>query len=638
MAKLSKRPRLRIVRLSSTLLFLAALCASFVGMNADAAQSTDKARPTLGLVNEDLVGQFNGKNYTFGTSFVDRISKDTEYNWVVLSRAVAEKAYKDHSVDAVLYIPQSFTHDILTLRELSPTKATVEYKLQPQADEQADKLLESKITAVVHGFNEGVVKMYYASLADSLAEADGQMHATLSNQEALVAAMTADVQEPFSSTVPNIESFVSNATSLKEINAATIEAQNSFFESASESIAANGKALSDELPKIDEYVKRQQDIAQINTANSNKGIADQATSDLNIYQSQFDGLKTNTLCQLNGVDATGLPEPCKLPDGTVPPNLKSRVGELNTAVANYTTAHNGAVAALVANLTVRIENLAAAKALLIPRPEPTIPTDPAVPTDPSVPTDPTVPTDPVAPQNLVDQAIITSLETEIGALTTTRDSLIASLPAPALGTALTNLDDWNSATTKSIKDASLKASKVSSLEVKDWSSYSSNQSGIYVDGSDDLHTSVTGLISQGAQANSEMSSSSASVPNSSSQFDALLQSATTTYRGAQNIFGGLNGLVTTGNSGLEENQAYYANFTKVLANTRTPGVDTSRIYNFFSAPIDAKNISPERPTVASVADPMSWFDPKLAAVFGGGLLAGVLAMIISGTVRKRKKA
>ena len=80
---------------------------------------------------------------------------------------------------------------------------------------------------------------------------------------------------------------------------------------------------------------------------------------------------------------------------------------------------------------------------------------------------------------------------------------------------------------------------------------------------------------------------------------------------AGTVFSGVNKLLASGNTGLAENQAYYANFATVLANTRTPGVDTGTIYAFFSAPIDAKNVTPERASVASVAsDPTGTLDPK----------------------------
>lgn len=619
------------MRLFSGAVLVAALSVSFVGVNADAAQSAGDLQPTVGLVNEDLAAAFNGAEYTFGASFVDRISRDSEYNWVVLSRSVAEKAYHDGSVDAVLYIPQSFTHDILTLQELAPTKATVEYKLEPQIDERAYQMLESKIVGIVHGFNEGVVKMYYASLADSLAGADGSMHATLSNQEAFIEAMTADVQEPFSNTVPSIESFVSGATGLKDVNAAAVDAQNAFTQSVTESLVMSGAALAEQLPKIDEYTERQREIAQINAHNSNKGIADQAESDLGFYGAQFGALGTSTLCMLSGVDATGASASCALPGTTMPPHLAGRIAELRELITQYATGHGQALGTLHVDLDTRIQNLRAIEALLIAA------AGPAEPTEPIEPTEPVEPAPPVDPATPFYPAILTSLQMEIQALESTRDSLYGSLPAPDLGSAMTNLDTWLDESITKVKESSLTASSVSSLGITDWSGYTPEGSGLYVDGSDELRTDITGLVSQAAQTNTQVVSSATTVPDNSDQFDALLQNADETFDNAGHVFVGLNDLIANGKAGLEENRGYYANFATVLANTRTQGVDASSIYDFFAAPVSAKNITPDRAASASMTDPMSWFDVKWVAVFGGGLLAGVTAMFIGGVLRKRKE-
>lgn len=142
----------KLARMLSVPLLLAALVAGFLVLNDDAAHRVGDFRPTVGLVNEDLPAEFNHEEYAFGTSFLDRISTDSEYNWTVVSRPVAEKAYKDGSLDAVLYIPRSFTHDILTLQETSPTKATVEFRLRHQPDDSSDRLLESRIRGIVHDF------------------------------------------------------------------------------------------------------------------------------------------------------------------------------------------------------------------------------------------------------------------------------------------------------------------------------------------------------------------------------------------------------------------------------------------------------------------------------------------------------
>ncbi|QNE37233.1 hypothetical protein [Leifsonia shinshuensis] len=612
---------------------LAALVAGFLILNDDAAHRVGDFRPTVGLVNEDLAAAFNDQEYAFGASFVDRISKDSEYNWTVVSRPVAEKAYKDGSVDAVLYIPRSFTHDILTLQETSPTKATVEFRLRHQPDDSADRLLESRIRGIVHDFNQGVVTMYYASLADNIAQADGQMSATLGIQKALIAALASDVQEPFSTTMPNFESLIASASGLKDVNAATIEAQKAYATSVIDLLASNSEALTGQLPGIEAYADRQQEIAGINADNSNRGIADQAESDRDFYGDQFDRFRTGMLCRLSGPDAADAPEACLNPDGAAPLPLQHRVAELRQAIAQFSDGHALSLAGIVDSLDQRITGLRVVEYLLDPSAQPTPPAGRDAPSVPAVPLEPAQPTAPVHP------VILQLLHDEIVALEAIRDSLDPSTaPAPLFEPELANLDGWYADMLNTVTNAALTPNAVNSLEVQDWSAYAPDASGVYVDTSDQLTNDITAFITQSTETSARLTTASTTVPDNSSQFEALLQNSTSTSTGAERVLNGVNKLLSSGTNGLAENQAYYANFATVFANTRTPGVDTGNIYAFFSAPIDAKNVTGERTTGSSDADPAGLLDLKWLIVFAGGLVAGTLATALGTAFRKRKKA
>lgn len=604
--------RSKVVGFVSVPVLLAALVACFLILNDDAAHRVGNFRPTVGLVNEDLAVEFNSEEYAFGASFVDRISKDSEHNWTVVSRPVAEKAYQEGSVDAVLYIPRSFTHDILTLQETSPTKATVEFRLRHQPDVTADRLLESRIRDVLHDFNRSVVTMYYASLADNIAQADGQMSATLGIQKALVAALASDVQEPFSATMPTFDSLISSATGLKDVNAATVEAQNSFAKSVADLLAGNSEALAGQLPGIEEYASRQREIAQLNADNSNRSIAAQSEADREFYGTQFERFRTTLLCTLSGLDAMDAAEPCADPEGVIPPHLRLRIAELRQAIGQHTEADALTMRGVFDDLDQRINALRAVELLL---------KAPAAP-----------------PATPVDPGILRTLHREIQALETIRDSLDpARVPSLLFEPELTHLDTWYADTLDVVRNAALTPSTATSLEVQDWSAYDPDSGGIYVDNSDRLRNDLTAFITRSAETGSRLTIDSTTTPDNSSLFDALLQNSTTTSTGAGMVFSGVNKLLSSASSGLAENQAYYANFATVLANTRTPGVDTGSIYAFFSSPIDAKNVTPERASVASVvSDGTGILDTTWLIVFAGGLLAGGFATAVAGAIRRRK--
>lgn len=614
----------QLARLASATVLLAALALGFLVVNNDLSRRAVVVTPTVALVNEDLPAEFNAKAYTFGTNFVDRVSKDSAYNWAVLSRPIAEKAYADGSVDAVIYLPQSFSHDILTLQDLDPTKATVEYKLRPQHDEQSDRVLKGKVADIVHGFNQSVVTMYYASVADNIAEADSYMHAALSNQEALIAALTADVEQPFSATKPNLEGFISSTSGLRDVNAAAVDAQNAFTESVTDTLARTSETFWAKLPEIDEYASRQKEIAQVNATNSTTRITDQAASDRDFYGTQFDALRTSTLCKLSGVDAAEDAEPCANPDGTVPPHLAGRLASLRQAIADYTAAYTRPVNELQltilviqSSLTTTITNLEALVAILEPLSRPAEPTDPAEPMDPAAPA--------------IDPAVLQTVKADISALKNAKASLRAdNLPAPDFDTNLTELDTWHADMRSAVTDSALIASTVDGLEIADWDDYDPDAGSLYVDNSDGLHRSIDDLVNQSAETGSRIAGSKTAVPDNAVQFEALLNSALATFSHSETVRTGVNGVLSAGTAGLGKNQQYYRNFSTVLANTRTPGVDAGKIHDFFSAPIAAKDITAERAAVPSA------FDPNGMIVFGCGLAAGVLVMVLGRMFRARR--
>ena len=631
----------RLVRaLISSALALTLLVLGFIVVNGELTQRGRVFNPTVALVNEDLAAEFNGATYTFGANFVDRVSKDSEYNWTVVSRPVAEKAYKDASVDAVIYLPRTFTQDILTLQDLQPTRATVEYKLRRQVDELADRQLEGKVTDIVHGFNRRVVALYYASVAGNIADADVYLRTAVGIHAALVATLTADVQEPLSKTVPSIQDFITASSNLKDINATTIRAQNTYTQTVTESLSRAGEAFESELPTVDEYAQRQRGIAQVNVTNANGGIAEQAASDGAFYGEQFDRARTQILCALSGADHAGAEEPCRSQDGSASVHLSGRLAALRQAMADYASRHSSSVGslqesllALRADLTQRIANLEALVAVFEP---PAPPTDPVVPTDPvdPLPTDPTDPTDPVDPPlppvPAIDPALLDTLKADIVALTATRDALRADgLPSPRFDAELAALDLWYASTLQAATNSSLTSNAVGGLTIEDWARYDAADPALYIDNSDTLRRRLSELLTRTAETNSTIAASGARVPDDSPLFEALLTRATGAFADARSVHSGVNGLLAEGDIDVGRNSDFARNFSTVLANTRAPGADTRAIHDFFSAPIAAEDVSPQR-----VVSP-GGFDHNGVLVFAGGLLVGALVALLSRTFRRR---
>ncbi|HBC90468.1 MAG TPA: type VII secretion protein EsaA [Lactococcus sp.] len=276
-----------------------ALIAVFAYLSFNKKTQKTVSKPTIALVNEDKESSFNKKVYNFGRDFVNLVSGDTKYNWQVVSRSVADRAYKDKAVDAVIYIPQNFSHDILTLQDINPIQSQVNYKLQNNQSELSQNLLDDKIMTILRDFNQSIVKMYYASVAGNILEAQNNMNAVIANHGKVLTNLSSQVYGPFQTTNQNYSSVVTAAESLKSANSAWIASQNSFSKSTQGMLDSTSKTFNNQLPRLKQYFDTQKEITDVNLKNGNQAIINQAEEDQKAYFKQFDGLYLDTLNNLS---------------------------------------------------------------------------------------------------------------------------------------------------------------------------------------------------------------------------------------------------------------------------------------------------------------------------------------------------
>ncbi|AWN66547.1 type VII secretion protein EsaA [Lactococcus lactis subsp. lactis] len=291
-----KKTRWIVISLLSIVTLL--LIATVVYLSRSNKTQKTVSKPTIALVNEDSSSTFNKKDYHFGKDFVSLVSGDTKYNWQVVSRSVADRAYADKSVDAVIYIPQAFSHDILTLQDINPIKSQVNYKLQASQSALSQNILNDKITSILKDFNQNIVKMYYASVAGNISEAQNNMNDVITNQDNVLSTLSHQVYGPFQSTNQNYSSVIASANGLKSENSAWIASQNSFTKSTQSMLDSTSKTFNGQLTGLQKYFDIQKQIADVNLKNGNKGITNQSEDDQKVYYKQFDDSHTNTFNNL----------------------------------------------------------------------------------------------------------------------------------------------------------------------------------------------------------------------------------------------------------------------------------------------------------------------------------------------------
>lgn len=242
--------------------------------------------PTIALVNEDEAASFNGTDYLFGKEFVSLVSNDTRYNWQVVSRGVAEKAYSDQAVSAVIVLPRSFSRDILTLQDIDPTKAQVDYRVAA-GDQLSEQRLQNELFTVLRDFNTRVVEMYFASVAGNLSGAQVGMETVVDRYSKLLGTLTDDLQPRVGKTGEDYKRTGSLAEILRSMNSAWIQAQNGFTSSTTGTLTSISESLAARQPDLTDYFALQEQIAKTNLLNGNAAIGDQAASDSDYFRQAF---------------------------------------------------------------------------------------------------------------------------------------------------------------------------------------------------------------------------------------------------------------------------------------------------------------------------------------------------------------
>lgn len=347
--------------LKKTLIALATLCVAGLLVASSSAYpdegvTAQPGAPAIALVNEDEPASVNGSEYTFGKEFVSLVSNDNRYNWQVVSRSVAERAYTDEAVSAVIVLPQSFTHDILTFQDLAPAKAVIDYRVLPD-DELSTQRLQNEVFTILRDFNTRVVQMYFASVADNISGAQLGMESVVTRYGKLVGTLADDVQPKVAETGEDNKRSGSLAQILRAMNSAWIVAQNGFTTTTTNTLTSISGSLAGQQPKLAEYFSLQEEIAATNVLNGNAAISDQAASDSDYFGKAFsdhvgvlhsgDGAWSG-FDGLSSVDAGG--------------NATGALAQFQEKVKEYdqlATSYNAKVGEISASLTTQRDSLAA---------------------------------------------------------------------------------------------------------------------------------------------------------------------------------------------------------------------------------------------------------------------------------------
>jgi len=241
-------------------------------------------------------------------------------------------------------------------------------------------------------------------------------------------------------------------------------------------------------------------------------------------------------------------------------------------------------------------------------------------------------------QNDLNKVIqtIEELNSSISALQNDVSTLQNHLPENYFTDNLATLTTWYTKTVSKIDETykNWQQQNATPLQVVEWNKYDSTKTELYMEISNSLYEQFQTLVTTTEKSIATIAESSTVVKDNATQFEELVNQAISTQKDAQNLLANTNNLVSTGNQGVDESKGFFGDFSKTLANTRTKGVNTQGIYDFFATPIATSNATPKQNLVVNTKQS---FDVRPLVIFSIGLVAGIFAMIVGQLVLHKKK-
>jgi type VII secretion EsaA-like protein len=157
--------------------------------------SKEKTHLRIGIVNQDEGSQLNNVSYNFGEDFTKLLAKDEsgQASWKVMSRDQAESQYKDNSLEAIIYIPKDFSHNVLQLSSFNPEKAKITYKVKESVKKEQSLEMAQQVGEYVNSLNQETIRLYFTSVVNNLDDAKIQMNTIVGDESNIYNSLTTSI-------------------------------------------------------------------------------------------------------------------------------------------------------------------------------------------------------------------------------------------------------------------------------------------------------------------------------------------------------------------------------------------------------------------------------------------------------------
>ncbi|WP_394513135.1 type VII secretion protein EsaA [Priestia aryabhattai] len=181
---------LKVILAVVLILALPSFFFQYIGDNP--LQVTENSTRTIAVVNEDNgVKENSEKAIEFGEKVTPLLQEGSDYQWTVLGRSAATSGLQNGEYDAVIYIPSTFSQNILSYQEKKPQKATLEYKVQSQLNAVNKEKVVGELEDATTKVNNEMSSLYWSYVSQEVDKVRGQFDKILNKEIAFQKTMVA---------------------------------------------------------------------------------------------------------------------------------------------------------------------------------------------------------------------------------------------------------------------------------------------------------------------------------------------------------------------------------------------------------------------------------------------------------------
>jgi len=256
--------------------------------------SKEKTHMRIGIVNQDEGEQFNSTQYNFGDDFTKLLSKDEskETSWKVLSRDQAESQYKDDSLEAIIYIPKDFSHNILQLSSFNPEKAKITYKVKESVEKEQSLEMAQQVGEYVNTLNQETIRLYFTSVINNLDSAKRQMNTIVSDGSDIFDSLNTSISQPAERSIQSLDTISTIAEGVQSSNKTFEESVASFKKSTADLLNNNAESLLGQTDPILKYKEAQSQVTNHNAQVASNFAKAQFDKDNELYLNLYKNLNS----------------------------------------------------------------------------------------------------------------------------------------------------------------------------------------------------------------------------------------------------------------------------------------------------------------------------------------------------------